>query len=196
MGRSLRLTVIAFAGLALAAAAPHGLSARAGQTAPAKTQTKTPPKAKAPAQSAAEETPREVNLRAYVELLRSDLRTQKTAIIAGTLQLNEQEDQKFWPIYREYEGELAKINDDRIANIKEYAEHYDQLTNEVADRLVLRALDIQGRRGALLASYYNKLKAALPAKTAARVIQVENQILLVLDLQIAASLPIAGADSR
>ena len=186
MGRSLRFVLISTLGIALLG--PPLALAQTKPPAKAKAQTKAP--------AAAEETPREINLRAYVELLRSDLRTQKTAIIAGTLQLNEQEDQKFWPIYREYEGELAKINDDRIANIKEYAEHYDQLTNEVADRLVLRALDIQGRRGALLASYYTKLKAALPAKTAARVIQVENQILLVLDLQIAASLPIAGADSR
>jgi hypothetical protein len=146
MGRSIRFTLIGVAGLALVAAAPTGLSARAGQTAPPKAQTNAPPKAKAAAPAMAEETPREVNLRAYVELLRSDLRTQKTALLAGTLQLSEQEDQKFWPIYRDYEAELAKINDDRIANIKEYAEHYDQLTNEVADRLVLRALEIQGRR--------------------------------------------------
>src|SRR5215510_12672351 len=194
MGQSLRRSVIV-AVTALLPAAP--LAAQTPAKPPAPTKAQAPAKSAAkPAPQAAEEEPRELNLRAYVELLRSDLRTQKTAILAGTLQLNEQEDQKFWPIYREYEADLAKINDDRIANIKDYAEHFDQLTNEVADKLVLRALEIQGRRGALIASYYNKLKAALPAKTAARVIQVENQILLVLDLQIAASLPIAGADSR
>jgi hypothetical protein len=41
------------------------------------------------------------------------------------------------------------------------------------------------------AKYYEKFKTALSAKTAARFLQVENQILLILDLQIAASLPIA-----
>ena len=136
------------------------------------------------------------DLSKYVELLRSDLRAQKTAIMAGVLQLSEQEDAKFWPIYREYEAELAKVNDDRIANIKDYADHFDQLTDEVADRLMLRGMEIQGRRAALVGTYYNKLKAALPAKTAARVIQVEHQILLILDLQIAASLPIVKGDAK
>ena len=62
---------------------------------------------------AADDT-REANLRAYVELLRSDLRAQKVAIITEVMQFTEAEDAKFWPIYREYETELAKINDDRM----------------------------------------------------------------------------------
>jgi hypothetical protein len=133
---------------------------------------------------------RETNLRAYVELLRSDLRTQKLAITATVMALSEEEDAKFWPIYREYETELAKINDDRIKNIKEYADNFDKVTDELADRLIRAALSLEDRRNALQLDVYNKLKAALSAKTAARFIQVENQILLLLDLQIASSLPI------
>ena len=41
------------------------------------------------------------------------------------MQFTEAEDAKFWPVYREYETELAKINDDRMALIKEYALGYD-----------------------------------------------------------------------
>jgi len=133
---------------------------------------------------------RETNLRAYIELLRSDLRTQKLAITATVMALSEEEDAKFWPIYREYETELAKINDDRIKGIKEYADNFDKVTDELADRLIRAALSLEDRRNALKLDVYNKLKAALSAKTAARFIQVENQILLLLDLQIASSLPI------
>jgi hypothetical protein len=184
MGRSLRLTLISTLGIALLG--PAQVLA----------QTKPPAKAQAKPPAAAEESPREVNLRAYVELLRSDLRSQKTALLAGVLQLSEQEDAKFWPIYREYEAELSKINDDRIALIKDYADHYDQLTDETADKLVQRALDVQARRNTLQGTYYNRLKSALSARTAARVLQVEHQILLLLDLQIAASLPIVQGNAR
>jgi hypothetical protein len=52
-------------------------------------------------------------------------------------------------------------------------------------------LDLEGRRNALKEKYYAKLKTALPARTAARALQVENQIKLLVDLQIAASLPVA-----
>ena len=133
---------------------------------------------------------RETNLRAYTELLRSDLRSQKVAIITDVMQFTEAEDAKFWPVYREYEAELAKVNDDRIALIKEYAGSYEKMTDAIADRLAHGALDLEARRQALKVKYYDRFKAALSAKTAARFLQVENQILLILDLQIAASLPI------
>ena len=133
---------------------------------------------------------RDTNLRAYTELLRSDIRSQKIAIITEVMQFTEQEDAKFWPVYREYEADLAKINDDRIALIAEYAETYEALNDATADRLALKALDVEGRRHALKTRYYDRFKSALSPKTAARFLQVENQILLLVDLQIAASLPI------
>jgi hypothetical protein len=135
---------------------------------------------------------RDVNLRAYAELLRSDLRAQKVAIITEVMLFTETEDAAFWPVYREYEADLAKINDDRIALITEYSVSYAALTDATADRLAKNALALEGRRHALTERYYERFKAVLPAKTAARFLQVEHQILLLLDLQIAASLPVAS----
>lgn len=133
---------------------------------------------------------RDGNLNAYVELLRSDLRTQKSAVIAQVMGFTPAEDTAFWPIYRDYEAKLAKINDDRLALTLEYAAKYHHLTEADADRMMKSALDVQSRRNALTADYYDQLKKGLSPMTAVRVIQVEHQILLLLDLQIAASLPI------
>jgi hypothetical protein len=133
---------------------------------------------------------REANLYAYVELLRSDIRTQKVAIITEMMNFTEEEDAKFWPIYREYEVELAKINDDRLKLITEYANAYDKMTDEIAARLGATALDLEGRRHELKVKYFARFKSVLPAVTAVRFFQVENQILLLLDLQIAAALPV------
>ncbi len=139
--------------------------------------------------NAADDT-RDTNLRAYAELLRSDLRTQKVAVITEVMQFTEEEDGKFWPIYREYEAQLSGINDDRLKGIREYADSYGSMTDETADRLVHTALDLEARRHALKTQYYDRFKSALSPKTAARFLQVENQINLILDLQIAAALPI------
>jgi len=133
---------------------------------------------------------REANLRAYVELLRSDVRSQRVAIITELMGFTEAEDAAFWPVYREYETELGKVNDDRLALVKEYAASYGTLTDAVADRLARGALDVEGRRNALKARYYDRFKSVLSPKAAARFLQIENQMLLILDLQIAASLPI------
>jgi hypothetical protein len=174
--------------LALAAGAQSALAQATKPTGSTGTKPATKP-AMGPA-SAADET-RDTNLRAYTELLRSDLRSQHVAIITEVMGFTEAEDAKFWPVYREYEADLAKINDDRMALIKDYAANYEKLTDDVADKLARRALDLEAKRGALKSTYYDKFKTALSPKTAARFIQVENQILLLLDLQIAASLPLA-----
>jgi hypothetical protein len=154
----------------------------AGAQAPAKP-------AAPPAASAKAET-RDTNLSAYMELLRSDVRAQKVAIITELMGFTAAEDTAFWPIYREYEVELAKLTDERLAAILEYANNYDKMTDAVADRLALKALDLESRRAAVKSKFYDRFKAKLSPRTVARFLQVENQLLLIIDLQIAASLPV------
>ena len=138
-----------------------------------------------------EQQTKTLNLAAYAELLRSDVRMQKVAIITEVMGFTEAEDKAFWPIYREYDAEMAKLGDERVANIEEYARNYSNLTDDVADRLATKALDLEGRRSAVKAKFYEKLKGALSPKTAMRALQVEHQLQLIVDLQVAASLPIA-----
>ena len=145
--------------------------------------------AKAPAQQTQTQT---LNLSAYTELLRSDLRAQKVAIITEVMEFTEEEDKAFWPLYREYDTEMSKLGDERVALIAEYARNYDALTDEVADKLAKSALDLEARRQAVKAKLYEKVRAALKPKTAFRFMQVEHQLLLLIDLQIAAALPIAA----
>jgi hypothetical protein len=151
------------------------------------------PEAQAPSGAASSQSTaetRDLNLRAYVELLRADVRGQKAAILTEMMGFTEAEDKAFWPIYREYEMEMAKLNDERLAGIKEYAEHFEQVSDTLADKLVKKALDLESRRTALKGKYYDRFKSALSPKTAARFVQVESQLLMLIDLQIASSLPI------
>jgi hypothetical protein len=137
------------------------------------------------------EQARERNLRAYTELLRSDLRAQKVAVITEIMHFTDEEDAVFWPIYREYELELSRLNDERLAAIETYSRIYSRLTATTANELAVKVLELEARRTALKQKYYGKLKTALSPLTAARALQVENQIQLLIDLQVAASLPVA-----
>src|SRR5208337_4076235 len=80
------------------------------------------------------------NIQEYVELMRSDVRQRKAETLATVMQLSASDGAKFWPIYSEYDAELAKLNDLRVANIQEYARTYDQMTNKKADELIQKAL--------------------------------------------------------
>jgi hypothetical protein len=137
----------------------------------------------------------EKNVQEYVELLRENVRQEKAELMGATMQLSADDAAKFWPIYAEYNAELTKVNDLRVANIEEYASTYNQMTDEKADELIKNAMQYQKLRSELLAKYYGRVKDSLGAITAARFAQVENQLLMIIDLQIASSLPLVGQGS-
>jgi hypothetical protein len=127
---------------------------------------------------------------AYIQLLRSDARTQKAAVITEAMQFTDEESSAFWPVHREYELELSEIIDNRIELIKDYAQNYDNLTDEKARELAKKVFAMEKRRTKLKKKYFKKFEKALSATIAAKFIQVENQINLLVDLQIASGLPL------
>jgi hypothetical protein len=81
-----------------------------------------------------------------LELVRSDFRTQKVAIVTAAMPFTEQQAAAFWPIYRQYEAELTTLWDQRLALIKDYAQTYQAMTDAKATQLadgVLRLEDEQ-----------------------------------------------------
>ena len=126
-------------------------------------------------------------------LARGDIRVQKVAIVAEVMQFTDEDGKVFWPIYREYDAEMSKLGDERVAMIAEYAANFTNMTDPVADRLAAKAIDLESRRRAAVARCYERVKQATSPKTALRFLQVEHQLQLIIDLQIAASLPIAGS---
>jgi hypothetical protein len=135
------------------------------------------------------------NIQAYTNLLRENVRQDKAEIMGAIMALSAADAAKFWPIYSEYDAQLTKLNDQRVENIKQYARDYEQMTNEEADQLVQKSTIYQKDRAELLVRTYEKVKQALGAITAARFAQVEHQLLLIIDLQIASSLPVVEQGS-
>jgi len=127
----------------------------------------------------------------YIEVLKSEIKTDKKAIIIETMQFTEQQSAAFWPLYNEFEHELEKLSGKRIANIKDFAANYDSLTDKKADELIKTSFSFQNDRLDLNEKYYKKFADVLTPIVAAKYMQLENQIQLILDLSIAANLPLA-----
>jgi hypothetical protein len=89
---------------------------------------------------------------------------------------------------------MSKLGDERVALIEEYANNYAKMTDAISEKLAARALDLETRRQALKGKCYESVKKALSPTTALRFLQVEHQLQLLVDLQIAASLPIAPTE--
>jgi hypothetical protein len=126
----------------------------------------------------------------YIEMLRSDLKTERVAIITEAMDFTPEEGEVFWPIYREYELDASKIGDRRIALIKEFAANFDTMTNDVAEDLIKTSFKINEDTLKLEKKYIKKYMKVLPAKRVARYAQIDHRINMLIDIQIAASLPL------
>jgi hypothetical protein len=125
-----------------------------------------------------------------LEADRAKFRGKKEALITDAMDLDPSEHDAFWREYRQYEGELQKIQDQRYQVIRDYAAYYDNMTNAVADNLSERMLKIKQDRNNLARKYYERIKKATSAITAARFLQVENEINLLSDLKISSEAPL------
>jgi len=132
------------------------------------------------------------SLESEIELLRSDLKTAKVEIVKEALKVEGPKADAFWPVYRKYQLELDAIGDKRLAVIKDYAAHMDSLTDEKAKSIVKQSLDLQSARTALLKKYYKEFDKVLGAVDAAKLIQVEHLVQSLVDLQVAANMPLIG----
>jgi hypothetical protein len=126
----------------------------------------------------------------FIELMRSDLRADKVAILTASMELSDEESMTFWPIYREYELELAKLGDRRLAILREYGKSYETMTDENAKRLVNAWFKLQEDHTKLAKKYNGRFEKALSSTTAARFVQVEHQIQLLVEISMASEVPL------
>jgi len=126
----------------------------------------------------------------FIAILKSNVQTEKKVILSQAMQLTHVEATAFWPVYREYELELSKIINGRIELLRDFAQNYNNLTDAKARELAKKVFALEKRRTKLKKKYFRKFDRTLSATIAAKFIQVENQINLLLDLQIASELPL------
>lgn len=129
---------------------------------------------------------------AYVEYVRADMRQDKVLMVNKAMKLDQNDPNydAFWHEYYPYESELKKLNNERLALIRDYRFNFDTMTDDTANSLAKRAFAIHKKKLELLEDYYGKIKKATSPIIATRFLQVEHDIGLLLDLEIASDLPL------
>lgn len=125
-----------------------------------------------------------------IQLLRKDLRSIRKQVIAANMPLTEIEVQKFWPIYDQYTAEGTKLDDSRLAIIKEYAANYNALSDLEAGRLIKRWSDVDAAVVQLRLKYIPMVNKVLSGKKTALFFQLDRRIALIMDLQLASEIPL------
>ncbi|HVM74311.1 MAG TPA: hypothetical protein VMT75_01635 [Candidatus Saccharimonadales bacterium] len=132
----------------------------------------------------------ELNTQAYIQLLRQNIQAKREAILREGMQLDERQGAAFWPIYKDYAAEQQKLGDQKLAIIQEYAKDFLTMNDTAAQKIADQVMALDDQRLALRRKYFDLMKKALPTVLVLRFFQLDQQIQLLLDLQIAANLPI------
>ena len=96
----------------------------------------------------------------------------------------------FWPIYEQYAGEQKQLGDQKLAIIQDSTKNLMTMDDVKADELAQRVMALDEHRTALLKKYYEAMKKVLPTVLVVRFLQLDNQVQMLIDLQIASNLPI------
>ncbi len=133
------------------------------------------------------------NLDQDIRLLREDIQSGKKQAVAANMNLTDAEATKFWPIYDQYSAEVAKIGDTRVALIKEYAQNYGTITDTQANDFMKRAAAIDQQFTALRLKYVPTFEKVISAKKTALWYQIDRRLDLLINLQLAANIPVVDA---
>ena len=122
--------------------------------------------------------------------LRKEGRAGKADIMGKTMELDSTQAAAFWPVYKQYEAELQKLGDERVAIIQDYAEHFNSFDDAKAKALTDRQLALEEKKLALVKKYRDEMAKVLPAKTVARWLQIDSRLNKLVELSVASEIPL------
>jgi len=134
----------------------------------------------------------EPTLDSTIALVRANMQADRTTLITTGMNFNEKDGAAFWPIYKEYQYERSKLDDRRVAVIKEYTQKYPTVTDAEAKAMAEQMLQCDSDLAALKKKYYKKFNKALSALTVTKFFQLERRVDLMMDMQVESSLPALG----
>ncbi len=131
-----------------------------------------------------------VSIDEFIEMVRTGVKKERVTLMGEAMQFTGDEAGDFWPIYSDYEAEFSKLGDERLALVKDFAANYQTMTAEKARELGEKVLSLEEQRTALKKKYFARIADAMSPVVAARFLQAENQINMLLDLQLASQIPL------
>lgn len=129
--------------------------------------------------------------RDVIEVMKSQISTQRQALVAENLLLTKEESDVFWPLYREFQNKRNPLIDRRIDLLTKFRDNFDSLTDEQAAEIIDGWLELEADIVKLRKQYVKKFRKILPEKTTLRYFQVENKLDTIIDYDLSQVTPLA-----
>jgi len=128
---------------------------------------------------------------AEIELTRAEIQKTRQALVSAAIDLNEEEGLAFWPAYRDYRLDMARLGDRLVRLLEEFVRSDATLTDEQATRLLDEMLDIKAKEVSVRQKHVKVFRKLLPPTKVARFFQLENKLDSVVNFELAAAVPLA-----
>ena len=131
------------------------------------------------------------DLTSDLALTRASIQLRRQAIVTAVMDLAPKEAEAFWPLYREYRLEMAKVGDRASKVLVQYTEQYDNLTDEQAKNIMKEWLSVEKAKTGVKSKYVSSFEKILPARKVMRFFQADNKLDAVINAQLAQIVPLA-----
>jgi hypothetical protein len=120
---------------------------------------------------------------------RANVRGLKKQAIAKALSLPDSEAKVFWPLYDDYEEDMAELWDRRIALVSQYADSRGSLDPDRLRALFNAVFDLDSARLSVRRGQYEKFAEVLPIRTVARFFEIDIYLERLIDAKAWGQLP-------
>ena len=125
-----------------------------------------------------------------IAVTRADIQADRKAIVAENMELTDAQATAFWPVYRDYRNELAKLGDRTVKLVSDYAASVDTLTDSQASSMTAEFLSIQKSTLKVKEKFLPKFNAVLSPKLVMRFFQIENKLDTILMIDAVDGVPL------
>jgi hypothetical protein len=125
-----------------------------------------------------------------IRMLRAEVGQNRRDVVAASMLLTKPEGDKFWPLYDQYRAEQHELGDRRVRLITDFIANRDTMSEEQAASLTKDALAIEQKKISIKEDYVSKMSKVLSPRTVARFFQIDNKLDAVIDVQLAARIPL------
>ena len=118
------------------------------------------------------------------------IQADRKGIVVKAMELSPEETKAFLPLYEQFQREMAPVRSTFARAVVDYAGTDKSMTDANARRLAEQVLGAGKDEARLREKHFKQLVKVLPARKAARYVQVENKIDSIVRFEAARAIPL------
>jgi len=131
------------------------------------------------------------NAKDDMELLVSQIQTDKRAVVLAAMQMTDAEVRDFTPIYDKYQADMKVQFESAIEMLNKFAANYGSMTDDAAKDIMKDWFKLRDQRNDIMKKYAKEMGRALPPTKVLQWVQIENKLNTLLDMQAASVIPVS-----